>query len=217
MRNSHLFTISAICLLTAGLANGQADSCQDSVVINDQMYAVPEMWCGHRVDSTLLADPMTLARLPEEYAFEDYRIYLTRATRDAFVTMALAAAKDSLHLAVRSGYRSSGYQRKIIARRITEGKTFAEVARFVAPPGYSTHETGRAADISAPSEADLSFAESRAYQWLIENASRYGFDETYPKNDPDGRPWEPWHWQLEDSLIAKITTADDGTSAPVPD
>ncbi len=217
MRSRFSLVIAATWLLAAGLANGQRDSCNDSVMIDGQAYAVPEMWCGYLVDSARLADPTRLARLPDELAYEDYSIYLTRETRDAFVAMALAAAEDGVRLVVRSGYRSSGYQRKIITRRLTEGKAFAEVARFVAPPGYSTHETGRATDISAPDEVGLSFSESRAYQWLIGNASRYGFAETYPKNDPAGRPWEPWHWQLEDSLIAPATATTDTTVAPVPD
>jgi LAS superfamily LD-carboxypeptidase LdcB len=205
-----------VLTIVAAGTGAQTDSCRDSVAIGDSTYAVPEIWCGCLVDTSLLADPTSLVRVSDEFAYEDYGIYLTRETRDAFTALAQAATKDNSRLVARSGYRSSRYQKKLIVRRMSEGKSFAEVARFVAPPGYSTHETGQAIDISVPDEDGLSFAESRAYQWLLDNAAGFGFGETYPKDAPDGLPWEPWHWQYVDSLVAEATAVKD-TSAPVPD
>jgi D-alanyl-D-alanine carboxypeptidase len=84
-----------------------------------------------------------------------------------------------------------GYQRRVIARRMAEGKSFEAVTAYVAPPGYSQHETGRAVDLTA---GERPFAQSATYRWLRQNAADYGFVETYPKDSPGPHPWEPWHW-----------------------
>ena len=139
----------------------------------------------------MIAVKADLVRLPERFCFEDYRIYVMPAARDAFVGMAGAALKDSVHLIVDSGYRSGEFQEKIIKRRMAAGEDFEAVARFVAPPGYSQHETGCAFDL-VPSEAR--FAHTETYAWLSEHAAEYGFVETYPEDSTHTRYWESWHW-----------------------
>ena len=38
---------------------------------------------------------------------------------------------------------------------------------------------------------------TKAYEWLLENASDYGFVLRYPKEKEDitGIEYEPWHWR----------------------
>ena len=178
----------AVVLLTAGPA--KAD-CTDSIRIDSATYRVGPPWCGHRLDSADIADPAGLVRLPDSLAFEDYRIYVTPETRKAFIAMAAAARKDSVLLRADSGFRSPWFQRKLISRRLSEGKSFVSIIKNVAPPGYSEHHTGRALDL-VPS--DPSFARSRTYTWLKKHAADFGFTESYPKDFADGLHWEPWHW-----------------------
>ena len=63
-------------------------------------------------------------------------------------------------------------------------------------PGYSEHHTGCAIDIGAPNEAILEeeFDQSEAFDWLQQNANKFGFHMTYPKNNNTGICYEPWHW-----------------------
>ena len=168
-----------------------AATCDETVTIDSVEYIVPQQWCGQCLDSIMIADPHTLVRLPDEYCFEDYRIYLTRGARDALVEMAQAAARDSIRILVDSGYRSASFQARIIKRRMAEDESFARVVRFVAPPGYSQHETGRAVDM-VPSEA--LFVNTDTYAWLKEYATQYGFEESYPKDSLSNLRAEPWHW-----------------------
>jgi len=161
------------------------------VVIDSVEYKIPDNWEGMKTDTLLIADPEKLVQLPQENTFEDYRIYLNRETRDAFVAMAEAAIKDSVILIVDSGYRSANFQKRIIKRRMEKGESFERVMRFVAPPGYSQHETGRAVDL-VPSE--VRFAKTKIYEWLQENAGKFGFAETYPEDIIPKSRWEPWHW-----------------------
>jgi D-alanyl-D-alanine carboxypeptidase len=171
----------------------RSQECEETVVINSVAYRVPPRWCGKAIDSSLIADPATLVRLPDELSFEDSRIYVRRETRDAFVRMAAAARKDSVKLIVDSGYRSASFQRRIISRRMAEGASFKKVVRFTAPPGYSEHQTGLVVDL-VPSEAR--FAHMLIYEWLRRHARTYGFVESLPE-DPTGEAfWESWHWRF---------------------
>jgi D-alanyl-D-alanine carboxypeptidase len=67
----------------------------------------------------------------------------------------------------------------------------ALVLSYVAPPGYSQHHTGNAVDLAVDRGT---FAKTKAYQWLQKNAKKFGFTETYPKENKQRLPWEPWHW-----------------------
>lgn len=166
-------------------------SCNETVTIDSVEYAVPQQWCGQHLDSTIIADPATLVRLPDEFCFEDYHIYLNREARNALVEMAQEASQDSIQIIVDSGYRSSSFQTRIIKRRMAKGESFIRVLRFVAPPGYSQHETGRAVDL-VPSEA--SFVNTDTYNWLKNHASKWGFAESFPKDSLSNLRAEPWHW-----------------------
>jgi D-alanyl-D-alanine carboxypeptidase len=177
--------------LVSMLTSAGQTECVDSFLVDSTYYSVPELWCGLAVDSAMAADPASLVRIPEEYCYESYRIYVTPETRDAFVRMAQAATADSVNLIADSGYRSARFQERIFRRRLKEGESIEEILIKVAPPGYSEHQTGRAFDL-VPSEAV--FAHSEAYAWLIQHAAEFGFYETYPQNDSTSYPWEAWHW-----------------------
>lgn len=183
-----LLTVTAISIL-GPLAS--ADGCRDKVMIDSVEYTVGEMWCGKKLDSTQLADKNRLVQIPDEYTFEDYHIYVDRDARDAFVRMADSARKDTIKLIVDSGYRSAKYQERIIKAHMSGGDKFSEITRYVAPPGYSDHETGRTVDF-VPS--DPSFARTDAYRWLVENAGKFDFVQSFPKDTAGVMPWEPWHW-----------------------
>ncbi|BCO10463.1 hypothetical protein GF1_28390 [Desulfolithobacter dissulfuricans] len=162
----------------------------ETVVIDGRSYAVPIAWLGQKIEEPGPA-PAELARVPAHLVHDGGTIYLARAARDALVTMAEAARKNDILLTIDSGYRSTWYQKKIFARQLAKGKTFAEIARFVAPPGYSEHRLGTAVDFSP---SNWRFAGTPQYQWLRRHAAFFGFTETYPENNPR-HPWEPWHWR----------------------
>lgn len=185
-------SIILLLALAATAVPAAAQECADTVTIDSVAYRVPPPWCGKRLDDSQIADPDKLVRIPQEFTYQDWNIYVTPETRDAFVSMAKAAKKDGIRLKVDSGYRSAGLQTRLIKRRLHKGERFDKIAAMVAPPGYSEHETGTAVDL-VPSEAR--FAHTDAYAWLRENAAKYGFRETYPEGKEDGVYWESWHWR----------------------
>ena len=68
--------------------------------------------------------------------------------------------------------------------------------RVNAAPGYSEHHTGRAVDIGTPGCPPLeeAFEDTAAFAWLSRNAGAAGFRMTYPRGNPQGVIYEPWHW-----------------------
>ena len=197
MRTSLIFLATALIALPycyAQTAEVADTGCHDSIAIDTITYEVPSWWCPYKIDSAGMADPVSLVRLPERFCELDYRIYLERTTRNALVVMAKAALQDSLHLKVRSGYRSPEFQLKLLRRRLDSGQPFRSVMWAVAPPGYSQHHTGRAVDLTSAEEVDLVFSARKAYRWLRENADRFGFSETFGPDIVHPPASEPWHW-----------------------
>ncbi len=118
-----------------------------------------------------------------------------------YEAMAKAAAQAGVRLVPLSGYRSQAEQEKIFfslkAERSQDAQTRAEVS---APPGYSEHHTGYAIDMGDGNQPgtnlDDAFADTRAYQWLMENAVHYNYELSFPPNNVQGVSFEPWHWRF---------------------
>ncbi|MSU22874.1 MAG: D-alanyl-D-alanine carboxypeptidase family protein [Opitutus sp.] len=121
---------------------------------------------------------------------------LTPRTAAAWQRMREAAACDGLVLLPLSGFRSVRRQTQIIRSKLAAGQTIADVLRLVAAPGYSEHHTGRAIDIGSPEniELDERFARTAAFRWLRRRAGAFGFRLSYPRRNPHGIAYEPWHW-----------------------
>lgn len=114
----------------------------------------------------------------------------------AWEKMHAAAHSAGLTLIPLSGFRSVARQAEIIRAKLAAGQPLAEILRFVAAPGYSEHHTGRALDLGAPGEPPLdeSFARTAAFAWLSAHAESHGFHLSYPRENPHGIAYEPWHW-----------------------
>ena len=73
-------------------------------------------------------------------------------------------------------------------------------AEVSAPPGYSEHHTGYAVDIgdgrTPATNLNTNFENTAAFKWLEENAAYYSFELSFPKGNPQGVSYEPWHWRF---------------------
>jgi D-alanyl-D-alanine carboxypeptidase len=123
-------------------------------------------------------------------------LQLVRPAASAWEIMRSAAQSDRIELIPISAFRSIERQREIIAGKLSAGKTIAEILRYVAPPGFSEHHTGRAIDIGTHGHLDLEedFATTPAFQWLATRAAGFGFSLSYPPGGAQGIAYEPWHW-----------------------
>lgn len=112
------------------------------------------------------------------------------------------ARANGLALFVREGYRTAEEQQQIMAERVAqyqgEGYSKSEAKKlardYVAVPDTSEHQLGLSVDINADTTKCSSDA---VYDWLAENAWRYGFIKRYPadKVDITGISNEPWHYR----------------------
>jgi len=140
--------------------------------------------------------PARLAQIRSDYVLEgrgdqffhaDAMRWLERMIRDA--------ARDGMELRVLSAYRSFDEQSEIKGQF---NQVYGSGAnQFSADQGYSEHQLGTAVDIVDPRTAATSqaFARTPEYQWLLDNAHRYGFILSYPEGNRF-YIFEPWHWRF---------------------
>ena len=142
----------------------------------------------------LVAEPAWLAFA----GLDRYRrvLWLHRDAAAAWQRLRMDAAHDGIALEAVSGYRSHDYQLGIFERKLARGLQLAGILEVNAAPGYSEHHSGRAIDISAPGEpaAEESFEATDAFAWLRAHAAGHGFVMSYPRDNPHGIVYEPWHW-----------------------
>ena len=150
-----------------------------------------------------------LGHLPYEQAADselspivwDGSLKMRTAAADAFIKMQDAARLDGVYLVPISAFRTLEDQDYLFfSMKAERGQVSAERAEVSAPPGYSEHHTGYAVDIGdedvPATHLSESFENTRAFQWLDENAAYYSFEISFPKNNPQGISYEPWHWRF---------------------
>jgi len=118
---------------------------------------------------------------------------------DAFIAWTAlreAASASGIILQLVSAYRSHHYQAELLQRKLGNGLCIEDILKINAAPGYSEHHSGRAIDIGTPGFAHLEeeFELSPAFAWLQEHAPAFGFRLSFPRNNPFGVLYEPWHW-----------------------
>ena len=114
----------------------------------------------------------------------------------AWQAMAAAAAADGIELQLVSAFRPVDDQAGILRRKLEQGQSIDAILRVSAAPGYSEHHSGRAIDLTTPGYAVLEeeFERSAAFAWLGRRAAEFGFRLSYPRGNPHGIAYEPWHW-----------------------
>jgi len=149
---------------------------------------------GARAGLPLVPEPARLALA----GFDRYRrpLWLLPPAARAWTHLRDAALRENVVLDAISGYRTHDYQLGIFERKLARGQSVDEILTVNAAPGYSEHHSGRALDIGAPDEppAEESFERTPAFDWLRRNAAAYGFAMSYPRDNPHGIVYEPWHW-----------------------
>ena len=123
-------------------------------------------------------------------------------TAKALSLMSAAASASGVNLILLSGYRSHELQDEIFyGVKSQRNQTASQRAKVSAPPGYSEHSTGYAIDLGDGSFPDthfeVAFESTKAFRWLKENAAKYHFILSFPRNNAQGVSYEPWHWRYE--------------------
>jgi LAS superfamily LD-carboxypeptidase LdcB len=147
--------------------------------------------------------------IPQDLTLVDQSYLLDKEKKMSFHTKAYpflsrmmeAAAATGTPLAIVSAYRSFGEQAVLKANYTVNYGSGAN--RFSADQGYSEHQLGTAIDLASPSQGGLSMSFDKTPQgkWLLENAYKYGFIISYPKENTYYQ-YEPWHWRFVGTTLA---------------
>ena len=142
----------------------------------------------------------------EKLVFIEPNIEVHMDMRDSLLKMREEAKNDGIYLVFLSGFRSIDLQNDIFySLKSIRNQEAAVRARVSAPPGYSEHSTGFAIDIgdsqNRETDFEITFEETKAFKWLIRNASKYHFKMSFDKSQ-SSVDYEPWHWRYEGSIEA---------------
>lgn len=145
--------------------------------------------------------PEDLVTVGSAYAYQG--ISLSQEAYTGVISMFKAAKNAGYTLIIDTGYRS--YQKQQDAYDFWLNKEDEEYADEVAAhAGHSEHQTGLAINIQVlPNNYD-SFDSTNAFDWLINNAHKYGFILRYPegKEAITGFKYEDSHFRFVGSEVA---------------
>ena len=192
-----------------------------AVVFSTKLTATPIASCTQRVPQddllTIVTQQYSLSR---DYAPGDlvslndllpfavtkgYPNQLRQVAAEPLAAMIAEMQAAGLQPQLISGYRS--YAQQEIAYRKWQEKEPERAAILSARPGHSEHQLGTAVDFGSPELPDIVgvpdiefhtyFYQTSEGVWLGENAHRFGFTLSYPRDGSDitGFFYEPWHFR----------------------
>ena len=146
--------------------------------------------------------PNNLEAIDASYARSGMQ--LVSEAKDAFETLSKAAKEDGMNIIAMSSYRSYDYQVTLYNNYVeTDGKEAADT--YSARAGYSEHQTGLAVDVYNLDLPYTSFKETEEFNWMQENAYKYGFILRFPEDKVNitGYQYESWHYRYVGTEAAK--------------
>ena len=154
--------------------------------------------------------PAHLSNIPADFVYSSTRgeQFLSEATPH-LINLLSFAKSSGISLYVKSSYRSFAEQKSLkSAYTVTYGAGTANT--FSADQGYSEHQLGTTIDfITVGLNGQLAgFDKTPAYQWLLDNAYRFGFILSYPKGN-NYYVYEPWHWRFVGTDLAHDLHEDE--------
>ena len=155
---------------------------------------------------TNLSTNSIFVKLENQYHTKS-KMYLEKQTAISFKKLKSAAKKDGISLIIVSGARNYYSQKSIWERKFKNNRSKGlnplenarKILRYSSMPSTSRHHWGTDIDINS---LEPSYFESgrgkREYDWLVNNADRFGFCQVYTdfnnKDRDSGYQNEAWHW-----------------------
>ena len=141
--------------------------------------------------------PARLAEIPDVYEYNESKFSKIDSQVWPYLEKMLKASKsDNLEIYVYSAFRSFEEQ-NALKGLYTVAYGAGTANQFSADQGYSEHQLGTTIDLITPGIGGTveGFDGTEAYQWLLNNAHKYGFVMSYPEGN-DSYIFEPWHWRF---------------------
>ena len=149
-------------------------------------------------------DLSDLADTRSDRSARQMRLTAAMALEAMYIEMRAAGYTD---VSVTSAYRSYSEQeylydlyteQEMSANGYSREEARRVVDTYSAAPGTSEHQTGLCCDMHNLPGADQAFAKQEVYNWLCENAWKFGFILRFPedKEDITTYEFEPWHYRF---------------------
>ena len=139
-------------------------------------------------------------------------LIINKEAYEAYESMKNDMNKDNLNIRIISAYRSYGYQENLYNNYLKNEKKKI-VDTYSARPGYSEHHTGLAIDVDNEKLNFNKFYLTKEFNWMNNNAYKYGFILRYPKDKENitGYTYEPWHYRYVGKRIAEYIKKHNST------
>ncbi len=138
--------------------------------------------------------PARLVEIPDNYEYFESKH--SKISSQVWPYLESMLKNSGLEIYVYSAYRSFDEQNALKGQyAVIYGEGTAN--QFSADQGYSEHQLGTTVDLITTGISGVleDFGGTNAYQWLLNNAYKYGFVLSYPDNN-DYYVYEPWHWRF---------------------
>lgn len=215
---SLILMLAMIASLSALVACGDGDGKGDGIDKNDKYLVLVNKKNAVGADFV----PEELVDIDTKYTTGGKSIQLEKTALEALILMLEDMKKDGItNVSVTSAYRTYDYQKRLFNGYLadeakanptwSEDKVKEQVLTYSAEPGTSEHQTGLCVDLftsemeglynygseTEKNPWDKGFAETDVYEWLRENAHKYGFILRFPENKTDvtGYSYESWHYR----------------------
>ncbi len=188
------FRLSFICLFMLSLPTMKGQNCEWDSVKSDFLLGKINYSQDNR-----------FTKLSPDLCNKE-NAYLLIEVTDSLIKMFSAAKKEGIHFMVISASRNFDQQKRIwekkwLARKSTypQGLDRAKnILSYSSMPGTSRHHWGTDFDLNALDPQYFNQGKGKKeYEWLIENANRFGFYQPYDHSvNRTGYNEEKWHWSF---------------------
>ncbi|MFW5887164.1 MAG: M15 family metallopeptidase [Bacteriovoracia bacterium] len=147
--------------------------------------------------------PSDLKTIPSKYTYNPDREYeIHEKVYPYLMDLMEEAEDDDIDLQIISAYRSFDEQEQL--KGVYTVSYGVGANQFSADQGYSEHQLGTTVDFtnSEVGATFSGFAQTETYEWLLDNAHRFGFTLSYPENNQYYQ-FEPWHWRFVGEDLAE--------------
>ena len=137
--------------------------------------------------------PDDLVQVDRRFTYNNTK--LVSVANDNFVKLAEAAEKENLRFLATTCYRDYNFQSTLYYNYVNQDGV-ANADTYSARPGSSEHQLGYSLDLTNNDWVDFDeFQNTKEYEWLKDNAHKYGFILRYPKGKEyiTGYIFEAWH------------------------
>jgi hypothetical protein len=192
------------------------ESVPENNVIAEPLFDISKEYLLGKIDP---AKDSLFVVVPDKYCLIRSE-YLHKDVLEPFLAMYEAAAKERIDLKIISAHRTFHVQNWLWNQKYYKSNNPSETARnvlkYTAMPGTSRHHWGTDIDMLS---TNLDYFETtegkKAYNWLLENAPKYGFCQVYTAGRDKGYNEEKWHWsflpvakKFQEQYKKKITYSD---------